>query len=411
MDSRKAKVGNSKLQRKNQKQTNEMETKTIASLQSMIATSHITDEEIIAYVQYYHEIINRVQFLDEEMNTILHWTTKANRLALCTFLLHNKKSNYYGTSVELTNIDPLVANIRGKTALHVAAQNGFTRLVVLLISSAPALLSMVDHSGHTPFYYAVSAKKFALAKVMANQFGCSWMEHCHRDGNSLIQSAILQGDYEWFEFLLQEVGPSILLESNHEGMNAFLTSACVRPKKTSDGIQYICAYLMKYHLKAMMQSMDLFQRNVLHFACLESNHVFLELFAEYISMSEKAKKKSLFTLSSRKKHAFETLCFQCDTVFHQCPLSIVISRGDVFSFEIMLPHIRNWNDERFAPCFTTIVSTQTNKVSLIAQYALNQILFATSNPSSAPLSNLVDIAKLMIQGGAKMNLAEFHIDL
>ncbi len=102
--------------------------------------------------------------------------------------------------------------------------------------------------------------------------------------------------------------------------------------------------------------------------------------------------------------------FQCDTVFHQCPLSIAIARGDCLSFQIIMPHIRDWNDKRFSLCVPTVAKKDANKNSIIALFAVEQILNATSNPTSAPLSNLIEIARKMIQHGAKINLEELQID-
>lgn len=96
--------------------------------------------------------------IDSNGQTALHYGSKYN----------NKDIVKYIITCAPSSIINMVDNIKGQTALHIAALNKRRDISVMLVA-AGASLSIRDHDGYTPMMLAFNADAHDLAAYLESQ--------------------------------------------------------------------------------------------------------------------------------------------------------------------------------------------------------------------------------------------------
>ena len=99
--------------------------------------------------------------------------------------------------------------------LHLAAREGWTNIIIDLITKYNCDTNCKDSHGRTPLYYAVLNNRLEVAKYLVNEQHCDPMTR-DNDGDTLLHIACVYGDIKIVQYLLSTGKANPLVKNNND---------------------------------------------------------------------------------------------------------------------------------------------------------------------------------------------------
>eukprot|EP00644_Phytophthora_capsici_P003474 jgi/Phyca11/116912/e_gw1.31.10.1 len=161
-------------------------------------------------LKYFGEILRGFDLLaeDENKQTPLHVAAADGDETTCRLLLTKMKSN----TMKATAID--VADIHGRTALHLAVIHGH-ELAASMLVAAGASLDARCRDGLTALLYAAKCNRLSILISLFLEMKCN-------SGRTLLHYSAIHGDEETLDLLLKEIGQDSVNLRDKNGYTALL---------------------------------------------------------------------------------------------------------------------------------------------------------------------------------------------